>query len=426
MCSHFLFKPMLLCLLVIFLLGTLPAEAAFGGTFKSPFRATTITALAPQPSGDASSTSDGDSASALRSVTFVNLSKDQEPQLLCDFLMELGACSASIVDADRDTPSEQAIYMEPSIDEDINGDSTFPAAAAAILTDAAVGRNVWERCNVTAHFAASTDLSFVGNMVREALDLQLDFSSVETVPDRDWVIHVQQSWKPIVVGTKLVLRFPWHTDEDVREVLGVENENQKHVVELQLQGGVAFGTGEHPTTKLCLEWIQRLIQQDESIVNFMDYGCGSGVLGLAACALNDNIMAVGVDIDADAVWIANANAETNALSMFNFLPPLTANSDGESKSVLMKAHQKKGVEVLPEKSNAPIYDALVANILAGPLVTLAPTLASLIRPTGLLGLSGILAPQSNMIIEAYSEYFDNVKVEEEQEGWVLITGVRKQ
>jgi ribosomal protein L11 methyltransferase len=300
------------------------------------------------------------------------------------------------------------------------------STSAAILTEVAVGRNVWKRCNVTAHFPASTDLPFVANMVKEALGLPLDFASVETVPDRDWVVHVQQSWKPIVVGTNLVLRFPWHTDEDVREVLGIEDDSQKNVVELQLQGGIAFGTGEHPTTQLCLEWVQRVIQQDKSIVNFMDYGCGSGVLGLAACELNDNIMAVGVDIDADAVMIANANAETNALSMFNFLPPLKETPDSESKSVLMKAHQKAGVEVLPEKSNAPIYDVLVANILAMPLVTLAPTFANLLRPKGYLGLSGILASQSGMIIEAYSEYFDNVKVEEEQEGWVLITGVRKQ
>ena len=92
--------------------------------------------------------------------------------------------------------------------------------------------------------------------------------SVETVPNRDWVVHVQKSWKPIVVANKFILRFPWHTDQDVAKVVmdnGQEQnkkDNDNHninMVELQLQGGIAFGTGEHPTTQLCLEWIDRVV-----------------------------------------------------------------------------------------------------------------------------------------------------------------------
>lgn len=350
-----------------------------------------------------------ESASTLRSMTFCNLDETMQPQLLCDFLMEIGATSASIIDADRGTPLEQAIYREPSGDD-----------AAILCGDAAVGRNVWNRCNVTAHFAASADLELVAEMVSETLELPLDYS-VQAVPNRDWVVHVQQSWKPILIPGGLILRFPWHSREDVQEIVG---EYEGSVVELQLEGGIAFGTGEHPTTQLCLQWIQGLLKKDNSITNIIDYGSGSGVLGLAACALSDNkVEAVGIDIDVDAVRIANVNAETNRLTMKSYLPPLQETEDSESKSLLMKAHSISENEVLDD--DGFLYDACVANILAGPLVTLAPRLASMVKPKGHLGLSGILKPQAEMVTEAYSQYFDNVVVENEMEGWILVTGIRK-
>ena len=292
-----------------------------------------------------------ESASTLRSMTFCNLDKSKQPQLLCDFLMEIGATSTSIVDADRDTLLEQAIYREPE-------DETRVDNAAVVCGDAAVGRNVWNRCNVTAHFAASADLELVAEMVSETLELPLDYS-VQAVPNRDWVVHVQQSWKPIMISG-LVLRFPWHSQEDVQEIVG---DYEGNVVELQLEGGIAFGTGEHPTTQLCLQWIQNLLKKDTSITNILDYGSGSGVLGLAACALSDNkVKAVGIDIDVDAVRIANVNAETNGLSMKSYLPPLQETEDSESKSLLMKAHSISENEVLDDGGFR--YDACVANILA--------------------------------------------------------------
>mmetsp|Transcript_15279 Transcript_15279/g.23790 ORF Transcript_15279/g.23790 Transcript_15279/m.23790 type:complete len:432 (+) Transcript_15279:165-1460(+) len=362
------------------------------------------------------------SASTLRSMTFANLDKDKEPQLLVEFLMEVGACSTAITDADRDTPLEQAIYSEP-------GDDPWARQNAAVVCgDAAVGTNVWNRCNVTAHFPASFDLKGIATMVEECLDIPLDFD-VERVPDRDWVVHVQQSWTPIVVSN-MVLRFPWHSDEDVKDALSkVDVDESSVITELKLEGGIAFGTGEHPTTQMCLSWIQQQVplHQGDTGMKIMDYGAGSGVLGLAACALDTTVTAVGVDIDADAVRIANANADTNGLAMINYLPPLEETTDSESKSVLMKAHQKEQFEqeILPVEQNGPYYDACVANILAGPLVILAPTLASLVKPGGGLGLSGVLAPQADMVVEAYAEYFDNVQVEQDLNNWVLITGTRK-
>ena len=161
----------------------------------------------------------------------------------------------------------------------------------------------------------------------------------------------------------------------------------------------------------------------------MDYGAGSGVLGMAACKLDPTLTAIGVDIDVDAVQIANANADINQVNMKNFLSDLVQTSnDDESTSILLKAYNSKQGEqaqMLPAMWNGPIYDACVANILAAPLVSLTETLAGLLRPGGRIGLSGIMTSQSDMILEAYAKYFDDVKVEKELGGWVLITGVRK-
>ena len=357
------------------------------------------------------------SPAALRSMVFTNLDQTQEPQLLCDFLMELGACSTSITDSDRDTDQEVPVFREPGQFAHTNPPSV---ASAAHL--------VWNKCNVVAHFAASIDLEHVADLVRTGLDLTVAVEyQVEDMPDRDWVRHVQQSWNPILVQG-IVLRFPWHTQEDVDKVLADCNfiaDPDRDLVQLQLEGGVAFGTGEHPTTQLCLGWVQNVLHR-RNITTLMDYGSGSGVLGLAACALSSSVTAIGVDIDIDAVRIANQNAAVNGLNMINYLPPLEDTMDSESKSILMKAYQKEEGQSLPPQLHAPVHDACVANILAGPLVTLAPTLANLVVPGGLLGLSGILAPQATMVMEAYVKYFDNVQVEEQLGDWILITGVRNQ
>ena len=163
----------------------------------------------------------------------------------------------------------------------------------------------------------------------------------------------------------------------------------------------------------------------------MDYGCGSGVLGMAACALSSTpLSAVGVDIDVDAVRIANTNSATNQVTMESYLPALEEqmeSSDSESKSLLMKSmqHQNDVTRPLPSDKDGPIYDLVVANILAGPLVFLAPTLAGLTRPGGRLGLSGVLSSQADTVMDAYQHFYNDIQVEQEINGWILITGVRK-
>jgi ribosomal protein L11 methyltransferase len=191
-------------------------------------------------------------AASLRSITFSDLDSAQEPQLLCNFLMELGACSTSIVDADRGSPEEEAIFDE------------FDAES---MTRTAVTTHVWNHCNVSAHFPASTDLQWIMEIVHDAFPV-LPKYTVTQVENKDWVLHVQQSWKPIVLPP-FCLRFPWHTQEIVSEAL--QKVNLDEALEIQLQGGIAFGTGEHPTTQLCLNWISDVCQQ-ANVDLVLDYG----------------------------------------------------------------------------------------------------------------------------------------------------------
>jgi len=356
--------------------------------------------------------------------------------------MELGACSTSIVDADKGTNNEEAIFHE------------FDRLDETSMTRTAVTTHVWNTCHVSAQFAASTSLEWIMEIIQDTfpdLNLPSTYSRIENVDDnKDWVLHVQQSWKPIVLPP-FILRFPWHSDETVEEA--IQQQQQQHAdtdtetetessyeknsvledfVQLELQGGIAFGTGEHPTTKLCLDFVSKNVKSDMMI---MDYGSGSGVLGMAACKLDSTVTAVGVDIDVDAVQIANQNSETNDVNMKNYLSNLVqTQGDDESTSLLLKAYSSNsklqqheyGVEILPDELAGPVFDACVANILAGPLVMLGPTIVGLIKQGSSLGLSGIMSSQSDMILNdpVYQNCFDQLKVEKELDGWVLITGIR--
>jgi ribosomal protein L11 methyltransferase len=163
-----------------------------------------------------------------------------------------------------------------------------------------------------------------------------------------------------------------------------------------LDPGLAFGTGTHPTTALCLKWLD---QQDLSNQFIIDYGCGSGILGIAGLLLGAE-KAIGVDIDIQALQATKDNLQRN-------------NLPDDALHVY-----------LPEKAPAEQADVLVANILSGPLIELAPTLASLVKTNGKICLSGLLAPQESGIREAYSEWFD-LDDAAEDEGWIRINGVKR-
>jgi len=457
-----------------------------------------------------------DDSWVLRQITFLGLTAPKEEEAsddtsssdkdiesknaldarnLSEFLMEIGACSVSITDSDLDTENEEAIFDEPSLsstctndlsdiqlDDDENNEQW-----AMIIPDYAAGRNLWKRCDVSAHFPQSLDVPTIIDAVRYTFHCPTNPRyKVDNVPDLDWIQHVQESWEPIVTkSSKYVLRFPWHTDQKVMKACqdmemmkmkelqqaqfssgvkregavvhfdgdfyddsdGNSNEQAKknrEYVQIELEGGIAFGTGEHPTTRLCLDWIRDKVEEqldtssenNDDNLNFLDYGAGSGILGIAAAALvrdkskgaSRKIRTVGVEIDADAIHIANDNAKKNNVEMVNYLPD-SDSLDAEALSVVMRAMQRKrnqGLETLPDELNGQIYDLCAANILAAPLVNLAPTIASLVKSGGEIGLSGVLATQADNVVKGYSgELFEDVKVAGEDGGWVLITGRRR-
>jgi ribosomal protein L11 methyltransferase len=385
----------------------------------------------------------------LRTVTFVNIPQDQEPDVLCDFLLEVGAVSTVLTDADRGTESEEPLFAEIPVGADL-------AAFSSSLLQ--WDSPTWKRCNVTAFIPASIDVpalleTIVSTFPGQYLSLKSGYR-VAQVPNKDWIVHVQEGWKPIVVANKFVLRFPWHTATDVEDALQSISVDTSTLVELKLQGGVAFGTGEHPTTQLCLEWldavtIELLQQHPDSSIKVLDYGAGSGILGMAACGLAQRhisptgvprLESIGIDIDIDAVRIANVNALNNNVSMRSYLPPLYEDMDSESKSLLLKAYEyaqaRNELEsqvssmgsnefILPAKYNCPVFDVCVANILAAPLISLSSNLYHMARPGAMIGMSGILSSQVESVVDAYrAAGWTNVESPRQLNGWALVTARR--
>jgi ribosomal protein L11 methyltransferase len=391
--------------------------------------------------------------------------------------MECGACASWIIDADRDTPQESPWFDEPVLSFPI--DASKESASDVLLVPWIAP--MWNHCNVTALFPASVDIESTIAAVREVFEgivtaddalvssdepaavfssSSLNEYTLETVPEKDWVRSVQESWRPLVVADGFLLRFPWHTDDDISRTLqeyfsqNPSLSSKSFLVPIRLQGGIAFGTGEHATTQLCLEWLHDAItvalsERNGSTLRVLDYGTGSGILGIAACALGrrfcsrevkvnseDLVTAVGIDVDVDACRIANANAVMNDnVPMRSYLPPMmpeeAAKMDKESQSLLLKALYNQRTPNAGAENDLILYDELeqfnlvVANILAGPLMVLAPKLYTMMDAGAKLAMSGILRHQGDAVVQAYqSAGFTHVQVEKELDGWVLITAQR--
>jgi len=236
---------------------------------------------------------------------------------------------------------------------------------------------------------------------------------VEDIQDRDWVSAVQENWQPMILGSVRV-KFPWHSDLPAEE----------GVTDILLQGGAAFGTGDHPTTRMCARWVQEQAQRARPGTTLLDYGAGSGILGMIAMKFGIQRV-VGVEIDRDAIRTAIENAKLNKLEMEFYLPEeIEANSNGLSVR-LNKLKEKYNHDVSIENIQSDEkFDITVANILAGPLKKLAPIIAKFTKEGGVLGLSGIIDHQADIMLEVYSTYFDDMKVVEEEGGWVCVSGVR--
>ncbi len=279
----------------------------------------------------------------------------EQAELYEDALLNVGAVSVTFMDAE-----DQPIF-EPDL-------GTTP---------------LWSHTHLLALFEADTEAAAVFAHLQLLTGGDLPQHQSEVIADQDWERSWMDNFQPMRFGQRLWIVPSWHAAPE------------PDAVNLLLDPGLAFGTGTHPTTALCLEWLDG---QDLSDCNVLDFGCGSGILAIAALLLGAK-QAVGTDIDYQAIEASRDNAERNGIDASRF--PL----------------------YLPEQLPAEQADVVVANILAGPLVALAPQITSLVKPGGRLALSGILAEQGEDVAAAYAEAFelDPLCI---RDGWVRISGRR--
>ncbi|WP_126443792.1 50S ribosomal protein L11 methyltransferase [Sulfuricystis multivorans] len=280
-------------------------------------------------------------------------------EALSDALLAAGAISATVEDALAGTELETPQFGEP-------GSPATPA---------------WERSRVVALFEPSDDLRerIVATLKEAGLAVPAAIA-FEEVAEADWVRLTQAQFEPIRISERLWIVPSWHVPPDPA------------AINLLLDPGLAFGTGSHPTTRLCLEWLEANITPGCSV---LDYGCGSGILAIAAKKLGAGRTA-GVDIDPAALTAAADNAGRNDVTI-RFL-----------------------------HANAPLedrFDRVVANILTNPLKLLAPVLAARLASGGHLALSGVLESQADEVIAAYAPWLP-LRVGAQHEGWVRLEGIK--
>ena len=288
-------------------------------------------------------------------------------EALSDALDALDALSVSVEDADAHTDAEQALFGEPGMPAPKDG---------------------WQRSRLVALFAAEP-------LAHDALRLlkAQDFFSgcqvmgIKAVPDEDWVRLTQSQFSPVEITPEFWIVPTWHEPPVAARTV------------IRLDPGLAFGTGTHPTTQMCLRWIARFgadvaARQQPPWGPVLDYGCGSGILAIGAAKYGAKLIDA-VDIDPAAVESTLLNASANDVVL----------SSG-----------------LPDKVRAD-YQVVLANILATPLKVLAPLLCAKVQVGGSLVLAGILERQAQELMAAYSPYL-TLKVSDSQEGWVLMTAQR--
>jgi ribosomal protein L11 methyltransferase len=279
-------------------------------------------------------------------------------EALSEALEARGAVSTEITDADAGTPREDAVFAEPGADTPL-----------------------WSRCRVSALFAAAADVSrALDAALAECAIHAVDAASVSRLEDADWVALTQSQFAPIRAGARLWIVPTWHAAPD------------PDAINIVLDPGAAFGTGSHPTTRLCLAWLENHVERGDAV---LDYGCGSGILAIAAMKLGAS-RSLAVDIDPLALEAARYNAQRNAVAL-------------EVVDAQRAFEGRAGVTV--------------ANILANPLRMLAPVLASHTRPGGMIALSGILEEQAADVVAAYAPWA-RLEIAARDSGWVLLAGPR--
>jgi ribosomal protein L11 methyltransferase len=289
----------------------------------------------------------------------VLLAPEAAVEAVGDALVALDALSVSVEDADAMTPAESALFGEPGM----------PPL-----------REGWQRSRVVALFPSEA-------LAREAaalLELQDFFDGclvlgVQNVPEQDWVRLTQSQFDPVEITPSFWIVPTWHEPPGAAQQV------------IRLDPGLAFGTGTHPTTRMCLRWTAQHLGTDQRV---LDYGCGSGILAIGAAKFGAREI-VAVDIDPAAVESTRLNAAANHVSLLTGLPDVASGS----------------------------FDLVLANILATPLKVLAPLLCALVRPGGRLVLAGILARQADELVEAYAPWV-KLSVSDEAEGWILMTATK--
>ena len=281
-----------------------------------------------------------------------------------DALIEAGALSVSVEDADEGTDAERPLFGEPGMEPT---------------------EHAWEHSRVVALAEAGADCDAI---VRDACQMceitePLPFS-LRPVAEQDWVRVTQSQFEPIHIGRRIWVVPSWHEAPEPDAVV------------LELDPGLAFGTGSHPTTRLCMEWLESHAPIGKTM---LDYGCGSGILAMLGKKLGLGSVD-GVDIDEQAISSAHDNAERNRCDIHFFLP-----------------------EDFKAARSTTRYDLVMANILSSPLKLMAPMLCGRVSRGGSLVLSGVLARQADEVIASYAPLI-SLSVWAELDGWVALAGQR--
>jgi ribosomal protein L11 methyltransferase len=279
-------------------------------------------------------------------------------EIWSDALFESGAISVEVLDAAAGTADEKPQFGEPG--------EALPGA--------------WERNVVTALFEPSIDARAIAGAIAATLGVAVPDMMLSTVAEQDWVRLTQSQFQPIRITGRMWILPSWHE--------AVEPD----AINLVIDPGLAFGTGSHATTRLCLQWLEAHVLPQERV---LDYGCGSGILAIAAKRLGAGKV-IGTDVDPQAIDASRANADINHVEC---------------------------TFVTPDALTDEAFDLVVANILTNPLLMLAPALAARVRVDGRIVLSGILAEQAPAIAEAYERWF-TIGIWHIADGWAALAGTR--
>ena len=285
---------------------------------------------------------------------------ETQAEVFSDALMDLGALSSAIEDAFAGTDNEEPIFGEPTMPQ----------------------QQLWQQNMVVALFDEKTNVADVLQQAAIQTEITLPEYQIARIEEQDWVRLTQSQFDPIKISDRLWITPTWHNTPD-------------HLaINLRLDPGLAFGTGSHPTTHLCLQWLDKNLFGKE---NVLDYGCGSGILTIAALKLGAS-SATGVDIDPQAIQASQNNAVQNNVQAAFYLP-----------------------NELPEHQQ---FDVVVANILANPLRMLGQMLAARTKTGGRIVLSGILAEQVNEMSAIYAQWFE-MQPAIINNGWACLCGTKR-